>query len=44
MPRSAKVKREWPRRKPHEPPKPPKLLTLTAAQKALISRLEQQAA
>jgi hypothetical protein len=38
---SAKAKRPWPRRKPHEPPKPPKLLTLTAKQKALISRLEQ---
>ena len=41
---SAKAKRPWPRRKPHEPPKPPKLLTLTAEQKARISRLEQVAA
>ena len=41
---SAKAKRLWPRRKPHKPPKPPKLLMLTARQKALISRLEQVAA
>jgi hypothetical protein len=26
---SAKASRDWPRRKPYEPPKPPKLLTLT---------------
>jgi hypothetical protein len=38
---SAKATRPWPRRKPHEPPKPPKLLMLTAQQKACISRLEQ---
>jgi hypothetical protein len=41
---SAKTKRVWPRRKPHQPPKPPKLLRLTAEQKALISRLEQAVA
>lgn len=33
--RSAKVKRAWPRRKDHRPPKPPRILTLTADQKAL---------
>ena len=37
---SAKQSRVWPRRKPHKPPQPPKILTLTDAQKALISRLE----
>jgi Transposase DDE domain len=41
---SAKAIRPWPRRKPHKPPKPPRLLKLTAEQKALISRLETQAA
>lgn len=41
---SGKDKRPWPRRKPHEPPKPPKILTLTEKQKARISRLEQDAA
>jgi hypothetical protein len=41
---SAKAIRPWPRRKPHKPPKPPHLRTLTAAQKALISRLERAAA
>ena len=35
---SAKAAREWPRRKPHKPPNPPRLLTLTARQKALIQR------
>jgi hypothetical protein len=33
---SAKEARVWPRRGPHKPPKPPKLLTLTAEQKAVI--------
>jgi hypothetical protein len=42
--RSAKVKRPWPRRKDHQPPMPPRILTLTAQQKARISRLERQAA
>jgi hypothetical protein len=37
---SAKAIREWPRRKPHKAPKPPKLLKLTEEQKARISRLE----
>lgn len=41
---SAKARRPWPRRKPHKPPKPPQLLTLTVTQKALISRLEKAAA
>jgi hypothetical protein len=39
---SAKAVRIWPRRKPHKPPKPPRILTLTAAQKALISRLKRE--
>jgi Transposase DDE domain len=34
--KSPKATREWPRRKPHEPPKPPILLTLTKEQKALL--------
>jgi hypothetical protein len=33
---SPKEKREWPRRKPHQPPNPPVILTLTAELKALI--------
>lgn len=41
---SAKQTRAWPRRKPHVPPKPPRILTLSAAQKALIARLERIAA
>jgi hypothetical protein len=41
---SAKATRVWPRRTPHTPPKPPKLLTLSQQQKALISRLERAAA
>jgi hypothetical protein len=36
---SAKQKREWPRRTPHKPPKPPKLLTMNDKEKALLSRL-----
>ena len=36
---SAKVKRIWPRRFPHKPPKPPRFLTLSAAQKALATKL-----
>jgi hypothetical protein len=38
---SAKAVREWPRRKPHKAPKPPRLLKLTDQQKALISRLKR---
>jgi hypothetical protein len=41
---SSKAKRIWPRRKPHRWPKPPKLRTLSATQKALIFRLESTAA
>jgi hypothetical protein len=37
---SGKEKRAWPRRKPHVPPKPPKILTMTDAQKALFSRCQ----
>jgi hypothetical protein len=33
---SSKEKREWPRRKPHQPPKPPLILKLTAELKTLI--------
>lgn len=33
---SPKAARAWPRRKEHKPPGPPKILTLTAAQKHLI--------
>jgi hypothetical protein len=39
---SAKAVREWPRRKPHKPPKPPEILTLTAKQKAHIQRIKQR--
>lgn len=35
---SAKATREWPRRKPHEPPKPPNLRTLSVGQKILLDR------
>jgi hypothetical protein len=35
---SAKAVRDWPRRKPHKPPGRPKILTLTADQKARIQR------
>jgi hypothetical protein len=41
---SAKASRNWPRRKPHKPPKPPKILTLTDAQKALLQGLTGKAA
>jgi hypothetical protein len=41
---SAKAIRSWPRRKPHEAPKPPKLLKLTAEKKVRISQLETTAA
>jgi Transposase DDE domain len=34
--RSAKEKRAWPRRAPHQPPKPPRLLTLGEQEKARI--------
>src|SRR5258705_8053700 len=35
---TAKQKREWPRRKPHEAPKPPIVLTMTEEQKSLLAR------
>ncbi|MCI0356439.1 MAG: IS4 family transposase [Acidobacteria bacterium] len=41
---SAKAARPWPRRKPHKPPQPPKILTLSAAQRSRIARLEQATA
>jgi hypothetical protein len=41
---SAKAVRQWPRRKPHKAPKPPRLLKLTTLQKALTSRLKSAAA
>ncbi len=40
---SAKATREWPRRKDHKPPGPPKILKLTDAQKNLISRSRKAA-
>ena len=40
---SPKVARPWPRRKDHQPPQPPKILTLTAAQKSLLSRCRNAA-
>jgi hypothetical protein len=36
---SQKMKREWPQRTPHKPPKPPILLTMNEKEKALFSRL-----
>jgi hypothetical protein len=36
---TAKVKRVWPRRVPHKPPKPPRFLKLTEKQKALAEKL-----
>jgi hypothetical protein len=35
-----KQKREWPRRKPHEAPKPPLVLTMTEEQKSLLAKLK----
>ena len=40
---SNKAVREWPRRKPHKPPGPPQLHTLTDEQKALRDRLLEAA-
>ena len=39
--RTPKQKREWPRRVAHKPLKPPKFLTLTARQKALLAKLQR---
>jgi hypothetical protein len=36
--KSAKARREWPRRKPHKPPGPPILHTLNEGQKILLSQ------
>jgi hypothetical protein len=36
--KSPKSSREWPRRKPHKPPGPPKIHTLTDEQKALVDK------
>jgi hypothetical protein len=36
--KSPKARREWPRRKPHKPPAPPILHTLTDEQKALLQK------
>ncbi len=35
---SPKATREWPRRKPHKPPKPPVLHTLNEQQKAILDQ------
>lgn len=40
---SPKATRQWPRRKEHKPPAAPKILTLTATQKSLISRVQTAA-
>jgi hypothetical protein len=37
--RSGKVRREWPRRKPHKPPKAPHVRTLTEPLKALMAKV-----
>ena len=36
--KSAKARREWPRRKPHTPPAPPILHTLNEGQKVLLNQ------
>jgi len=41
---SAKVKRHWPQRTPHKPPKPPRLLTLGEEEKARIFPRKTRAA
>jgi len=41
---SAKASREWPRPKKHKPPKPPKLLTMTIDQKAVVAMINSKAA
>lgn len=41
---SAKASREWPRRKPHEPPRPPNLRRLTRAQKSELAKGTRAAA
>jgi len=39
---SAKVTRHWPRRGPHKPPKPPRLLKMTESQRVKISKMEHK--
>jgi hypothetical protein len=41
--KSSKVRQEWPRRKDHKPPKPPKLRVLTDALKAQLQKVLQVA-
>jgi len=41
---SPKTSREWPRPKQHKPPMPPKLLTMTEAQKSMLAMLTGKAA
>jgi len=41
---SAKTSRDWPRRKPHKAPQPPKLRKLSVAQKSELARLQSEAA
>lgn len=41
---SAKASRDWPRRKPHKPPKAPKFLVLSDDQKSLLARIRAEAA
>jgi hypothetical protein len=41
--KTPKEKRPWPRRKPHKPPGPPQILTLTEAQKHLLSQCQTAA-
>jgi hypothetical protein len=40
--RTPKERRPWPSRAPHEPPKPPEILKLTAEQNAILDELEQR--
>jgi hypothetical protein len=40
---SSKVARPWPRRKPHKPPGPPQIHTLTEQQKALLDQIDTAA-
>jgi len=42
--RSAKVKRQWPRRRPQKPLKAPQILTLTQEDKVLLAKVLEQAA
>lgn len=40
---SAKVRRSWPRRKPHRPPKPPQIRAMNCKLKAFIQRISKAA-